>query len=100
MAASRIARAVGANGKRPTVCVMERGKERWSGEYPSKPTDALKDLHYSGEFAPGWCKGKLVDGGDPTGMYHLIFGKGLNAVVGNGLCIRSKLHFHIPTAAC
>jgi len=85
VAASRMARSVGGrDGKRPSVCVLERGKERWPGEYPSSPVDALKDLHVSGELAPGRTAGRMVDGGDPTGMYHLIFGKGLSAVVGNG----------------
>ncbi|KAI2620800.1 glucose-methanol-choline oxidoreductase [Xylaria nigripes] len=79
VAASRMSRA----GKH--VCLLERGKERWPGEFPSSTTDALEQLHYSGEFAPAWLPNKVVNGGDPTGMYHLIFGNGQNAVVGNGL---------------
>ncbi|KAJ2904834.1 putative cholesterol oxidase protein [Zalerion maritima] len=79
VAASRMARA----GKH--VCLLERGKERWPGEYPVSSADAVKQLHVSGEFSPGWLPGVPVDGGDPTGMYHLILGKGQNAVVGNGL---------------
>ncbi|KAL1870800.1 hypothetical protein VTK73DRAFT_2429 [Phialemonium thermophilum] len=79
IAASRLARA----GQ--SVCLLERGREKWPGEYPTGTVDALKELHYSGEFAPGLLRGKLVNGGDPTGMYHLIFGKGQNAVVANGL---------------
>lgn len=79
IAASRMART----GQ--SVCLLERGREKWPGEYPTSTLDALKDLHYSGNFAPGFLQGKLVDGGDPTGMYHLIFGKGQNAVVCNGL---------------
>lgn len=67
-----------------SVCVLERGKEKWPGEYPSGMGDAAGELHVSGNFAPGWTKGHLVEGGDPTGMYHLIFGKGQNCVVGNG----------------
>jgi hypothetical protein len=78
VAASRMART----GQ--SVCVLERGRERWPGEYPVKTTDALKDMHISGTLAPGQLKGKMVDGGDPTGMYHLIFGRGQNAVVCNG----------------
>ncbi|KAJ9142677.1 Cholesterol oxidase [Pleurostoma richardsiae] len=79
VAASRMARA----GE--SVCVLERGKERWPGEYPNGPKEAFDQLHYSGNFAPGFLDGSLVEGGDPTGMYHLIFGKGQNAVVCNGL---------------
>ncbi|KAI0490889.1 glucose-methanol-choline oxidoreductase [Xylaria cf. heliscus] len=79
VAASRMART----GKR--VCVLERGKERWPGEFPTGTGDALDQLHYSGQFAPPWLPRKVVHGGDPTGMYHLIFGNGQNAIVGNGL---------------
>ncbi|KAI1197280.1 glucose-methanol-choline oxidoreductase [Nemania serpens] len=79
VAAARMARA----GKR--VCLLERGKERWPGEFPTGTGDALDQLHYSGQFAPPWLPKKVVHGGDPTGMYHLIFGNGQNALVGNGL---------------
>ncbi|KAI1754572.1 glucose-methanol-choline oxidoreductase [Xylaria castorea] len=79
VAAARMARA----GKR--VCVLERGRERWPGEFPTGTGDALDQLHYSGQFVPRWLPKKVVHGGDPTGMYHLILGNGQNAVVGNGL---------------
>ncbi|KUI63878.1 Cholesterol oxidase [Cytospora mali] len=80
VAASRMARA----GE--TVCVLERGREKWPGEYPNGSEEAINELHCSGTFAPGcFTEGLAVDGGDPTGMYHLIFGKGQNAIVGNGL---------------
>lgn len=79
VAASRMART----GE--SVCVLERGHERWPGEYPNGPKEALGQLHVSGTFAPGCSEGSTVEGGDPTGMYHLIFGKGQNAVVCNGL---------------
>jgi hypothetical protein len=78
VAASRMSRT------NQTVCILERGKEKWPGEYPSGTVDALEEVHYSGEFAPGWFPKKLVDGGDPTGLYHTIFGNGQNAVVANG----------------
>jgi choline dehydrogenase-like flavoprotein len=84
VAASRMARAVRPDCRRPTVCVLERGRERWPGEYPSGFSKALKDLHVSGEFAPGSAPGKVVEESDPTGIYRLIFGNGLSAVVGNG----------------
>ncbi|KAI0015341.1 glucose-methanol-choline oxidoreductase [Xylariomycetidae sp. FL0641] len=79
VAASRMARA----GQ--SVCLLERGKERWPGEYPSSTSDSFEQVHYSGEFAPSWLPRKIVDGGDPTGMYHVVFGNGQNAVVCNGL---------------
>lgn len=79
VAASRMARA----GQ--SVCLLERGRERWPGEYPDGTADSIEQVHYSGEFVPSWLPNKLVNGGDPTGMYHLIFGNGQNAVVCNGL---------------
>lgn len=82
VAASRMARA----GE--TVCVLERGKEKWPGEYPTGSREALGELHWSGTLSPSaYFDGIEVDGGDPTGMYHLIFGKGQNAVVANGECV-------------
>lgn len=79
VAASRLARA----GE--SVCVLERGREKWPGEYPSGTREAADELHWSGNLAPqGLGDGIAVDGGDPTGMYHLILGRGQHAVVGNG----------------
>lgn len=79
VAASRMARA----GE--TVCVLERGKEKWPGEYPTGSKEALGELHWSGQLSPSnYFDGIDMDGGDPTGMYHLIFGKGQHAVVANG----------------
>jgi len=78
VAASRMARTG------LSVCVLERGRERWPGEYPERSLDAFSELHCSGVFAPGPLKGLPVEGGDPTGMYHLIMGRGQSAVVGNG----------------
>lgn len=89
VAASRMARA----GQ--SVCLLERGQERWPGEYPSGFIDAMKQMHVSGDFAPGILKGAAVEGGDPTGLYHLIVGKGQNAFVGNGLGGTSLLNANI-----
>jgi len=79
VAASRMARA----GE--SVCLLERGKEKWPGEYPSGTGESLEQLHYSGQVCPTFLPKRTVKGGDPTGMYHLIFGNGQNALVGNGL---------------
>lgn len=78
VAASRMARA----GQ--SVCLLELGKERWPGEYPTGMRESAGELHCSGDFAPGFLHGIDVNAGDPTGMYHLIFGKGQNAIVCNG----------------
>ncbi|TVY85278.1 Cholesterol oxidase [Lachnellula suecica] len=89
VAASRMARA----GQE--VCLLERGQEKWPGEYPSGILDAMKQFHVSGNFAPGFLKGMMVEGGDPTGLYHLIMGKGQNAFVGNGLGGTSLLNANV-----
>lgn len=89
VAASRMARA----GQ--SVCLLERGKERWPGEYPSGFVDAMKQFHVSGDFAPGFLSGAMVEAGDPTGLYHLICGKGQNAFVGNGLGGTSLLNANV-----
>lgn len=89
VAASRMARA----GQ--SVCLLERGKERWPGEYPSGFIDAMKQFHVSGNFAPHFTKGIPVESGDPTGLYHLILGKGQNAFVGNGLGGTSLLNANV-----
>ncbi|GAB1314406.1 Cholesterol oxidase [Madurella fahalii] len=79
VAASRMART----GQ--SVCILERGREKWPGEYPTGSLESMKEMHYSGTLAPGVLPGKLVEGGDPTGMFHMIFGRGQSAVVCNGL---------------
>lgn len=78
VAASRMART----GE--SVCVLERGREKWPGEYPAGTVDAVKELHCSGVLAPGPFKGVGVEGGDPTGLFHLVMGRGQSAVVANG----------------
>jgi choline dehydrogenase-like flavoprotein len=82
VAASRMAR-----GKQ-TVCVLERGKERWPGEFPEKLEDAVKEIDVSGEFAPGMRRsipGTLIEGRNPTGLYRFTVGDGQNVYMGNGL---------------
>jgi choline dehydrogenase-like flavoprotein len=89
VAASRMARS----GQ--SVCLLERGQERWPGEYPTGFIDAMKQFHVSGDFAPGFLSGSMVEGGDPTGLYHLIVGKGQNAFVANGLGGTSLLNANV-----
>jgi hypothetical protein len=84
VAASRFARA------RQRVCVLERGKERWPGEFPETAKATARELRVTGEWAPGdrrGRQGKLVDTdtGNATGLYHLAVGDGQHVVSGNGL---------------
>lgn len=83
VAASRLARSVGPDG-RGSVCVLERGVEKWPGEYPAGPASGFKNLHVSGEIPRENAAGIPIHEGDPTAMYHLIMGRGINAIVGNG----------------
>ena len=78
VAAARMARA----GR--SVCLLELGRERWPGEYPAHAREAFAELHCSGDLAAGCLPSVKIDSGRPTGMYHLIMGKGQNVVVCNG----------------
>ncbi|OMP81766.1 Cholesterol oxidase [Diplodia seriata] len=79
VAASRMARA----GK--SVAVLEMGKEKWPGEYPNSLTEALPELHVSGDTGKPTGMFKTVATGSSTSMYNLILGQGQNAFVGKGL---------------
>ncbi|KAJ6486130.1 hypothetical protein C8R47DRAFT_980022 [Mycena vitilis] len=89
VAASRMTRA----GK--SVAVLELGKEKWPGEYPSNFKDALPEVHVSGNA--GKFSGPLKDvaAGGRTGLYHLVLGEGQNAFVGNGLGGTSLLNANV-----
>ncbi|KAL6302977.1 hypothetical protein BKA93DRAFT_827054 [Sparassis latifolia] len=106
VAASRMARG----GQ--SVCVLERGKERWrespvsissaglvvdalpaAGEYPSTLAEAAPNVRVQGRSAS--TKGAYVEVGDPMGLYHLTIGEGQNVFVGNGLGGTSLLNANI-----
>lgn len=91
VAASRMARG------NKQVCLLERGKEKWPGEFPSDIVPAVKELHTTNAATDGLlgALGKLGTGGDPTGLYHLIVGDGQNAFVGNGLGGTSLLNANV-----
>lgn len=73
IAASRMART----GQ--SVCVLERGEERWPGEYPVCLKEVFGQLHVTGADT------RLPLGfGTPTGMYHILAGQGQSALVCNG----------------
>jgi choline dehydrogenase-like flavoprotein len=78
--------------------LLERGKERWPGEFPEQLLDTAEEIRVSGEFAPGDRRsipGKVVDGGNPTGLYHLAVGEGQNVFMGNGLGGTSLLNANV-----
>jgi len=72
VAASRMART----GQ--SVCVLERGSERWAGERSSALS---QQLHWSGD-PPG--PDAAPNGGDPTSLYHVLSGADRAVLVGNG----------------
>lgn len=78
IAASRMARA----GK--SVCLLERGEERWPGEYPTGTIDTMKQYRVTGDLIPSSFGGVGVNIGNPTGMFHLILGHDQNVIAGNG----------------
>ncbi|KHN98386.1 cholesterol oxidase precursor [Metarhizium album ARSEF 1941] len=74
VAASRMART----GQ--SVCVLERGQERWPGEYPVCLKQVFGELHTTGRSMV-----RPFGRGRPTGMYHVVAGQGQSALVCNGL---------------
>lgn len=78
VAASRMARTG------DSVCVLERGDERWPGEYPTYAEEVVEQLHYSGKR--GDILGKAErESSRVEGFYHNIaLGSQLNCLVCNG----------------
>lgn len=74
VAASRMARA----GKR--VCVLERGTEKWPGEYPHTLRTALQEHHVEDKRS-----GRLACLGRASGLYHTVKGEGQDVFSGCGL---------------
>ncbi|MGZ4704293.1 MAG: alpha/beta fold hydrolase [Acidimicrobiales bacterium] len=70
IAASRLARA----GRQ--VCLLERGRERWPGDFPDTLWEAARELQVN---APGGHHGSR------TGLYELHANPEMNVVVGCGL---------------
>ncbi|KAH7052645.1 cholesterol oxidase [Linnemannia elongata] len=70
IAASRLARM----GKR--VCILERGEERWPGEYPEDTLDAATEVQFNGEHGHE---------GKRTGLYEIHKNKDQWAFVACGL---------------
>ncbi|KAG9323929.1 hypothetical protein KVV02_004346 [Mortierella alpina] len=70
IAASRLSRA----GKR--VCILERGEERWPGEYPEDTLKAASEVQFNGEHGQE---------GKRTGLYEIHKNKDQWAFVACGL---------------
>lgn len=83
VAASRMARAQ----PKQSVCVLERGLERWPGEYPKSLWDVLHQVRVTGHISFGPIKDLYIGIGRVTSLYQWIIGKGSNAFVANGKLI-------------
>ncbi len=70
VSASRLARA----GKR--VCILERGREILTGDFPGRFPDLKNDLR---------VRGGAVDMGTDTALFDVRIGADMHVVVGNGL---------------
>ncbi|RIA98513.1 cholesterol oxidase [Glomus cerebriforme] len=84
IAASRMSRA----GKR--VALLERGKEKWPGEYPSKLRECLKEVQY---YSP---KENI---GSKTGMFRFYNGSDQDALVACGLGGTSLINANVALEA-
>ncbi|KAF2019480.1 FAD/NAD(P)-binding domain-containing protein [Aaosphaeria arxii CBS 175.79] len=81
VAASRLARA----GKR--IAVLERGSERWPGEYPNTFKDIMSQFHVT-RNPTSHCKAGLPlrrSCGRQNGLYHLFRANEQDVLTGNGL---------------
>ncbi|GAO15365.1 hypothetical protein UVI_02010290 [Ustilaginoidea virens] len=68
-----------------SVCLLERGQERWPGEYPLTSKQALRQVRLSGHVGKPFSESTKVQCGNRDGMYHIVVGHGQTAVVANGL---------------
>ncbi|CAB4385335.1 unnamed protein product [Rhizophagus irregularis] len=84
IAASRMSRA----GKR--VALLERGKEKWPGEYPSKLRECLKEVQFSSP------KRQM---GNKTGMFRFHDGSSQDALVACGLGGTSLINANVALEA-
>ncbi|KAK9311401.1 hypothetical protein V1524DRAFT_457423 [Lipomyces starkeyi] len=71
-----------------SVAVLEKGIERWPGEFPEDITDASPEVHIS---APD----QKIETGRSNGLYHLYVGDEQNAFVGEGLGGTSHLNANV-----
>ena len=78
VAASELTRFVGADGSRPSVCILERGSEYLSGMFPQR----MADLAGHARFATPEAK---TARGVLDGLFDVRVGPDVNAIVASGL---------------
>ena len=69
-----------------SACLVDiRFLHHLAGEYPSRLEDVAKQLHITKNSHPEPDSGKLVNEGNPEGLYRLVLGNGQNVFVANGI---------------
>ncbi|KAK9366240.1 hypothetical protein V1509DRAFT_641907 [Lipomyces kononenkoae] len=71
-----------------SVAVLEKGIERWPGEFPESVADSLPEVHISAPYQD-------FESGKRNGLYHLYIGDQQNAFVGEGLGGTSHLNANV-----
>ncbi|KAJ6438146.1 glucose-methanol-choline oxidoreductase [Purpureocillium lavendulum] len=87
--------AAGMGRAGQSVCLLEKGKERWPGEYPVTFGEISREFHVSGRIKAGPMDLSYIDNRKDTGLYHLTFGQDQSVFVCNGLGGGSLLNGNI-----
>ncbi len=90
IAASRLGRMKTTNGEPLQVCLLERGREIQTGEYPDTLWEAGKEFQID-------LPDKHV--GDPTGLFDMHVGSDMNVMVGCGLGGTSLINANVSIKA-
>ena len=90
IAASRLGRLTRSDGNKLDVCLLERGREIQTGEYPDTLLEAGKEFQIN-------FHDKHV--GDWTGLFNLYANKDMNVVVGCGLGGTSLINANVSLKA-
>jgi len=90
IAASRLGRMKRGDGSKLDICLLERGREIQTGEYPNTLFEAGKEFQIN-----------LHDEhiGDYTGLFNLYAGKDMNVMVGCGLGGTSLINANVALKA-
>jgi cholesterol oxidase len=89
IAASRLARAKGPNGVKPSVCVLERGREWGLGEFPDTTLEAVENMQ-TDLPAKHW--------GSSLGLFDFRVNEDINVLVGCGLGGTSLINANVSIA--
>ncbi|SFK29285.1 cholesterol oxidase [Nitrosomonas aestuarii] len=90
IAASRLGRMKRGDGSKLDVCLLERGREIQTGEYPDTLLEAGKEFQIN-------LHDKHI--GDHTGLFNLYAGKDMNVIVGCGLGGTSLINANVSLKA-